>query len=189
MNKRINILAEKPSTIVGIFERAFAQQQQSQVDRALEIVQEEYDKLIKGMIRKSRSSGGAGVAGAKVSIAKENYTKGRFFRSTFTRYNVSVDDDNDGGVVFNILDLGEKRPKGDAAKHGLKAWPMRNTRSNKMTAPGSLKLAVPNPKHEIIFRPVIRKRIAARNFTESILLMAKRRASKEGLDVEFTLED
>jgi hypothetical protein len=96
--------------------------------------------------------------------------------------------------VYNILDEGTKEPLGAASAHGYKAWPIVSPRrvdkgSTPMSKPESLELAGANASHLLIFRPVIKNPIQARNFTRLIYERAQQRINQEDLRIRLELHE
>lgn len=167
---------------------------QAELDRAAEIVEEEFNDLLESMELASKSSP-AGVEGARLEIEEVKKRIKLFIGSrTVTQRRVSVSDKTRGGRVFNILDLGEATPKGDARNYGLRAWPMVTPRrtdfgNRPMTQPNSPTINTPILREPIVFRTVINNPIEARNFTELIFERAQERIDEEGLTVDLSLNE
>lgn len=158
-----------------------------QADRALEIVKEEFDKVLADMRANSILTQPFDDLEVVVTKRKE----GRDFV-----YTVGIDN-----PVYNILDEGVSQVPRHAADYGLKAFPIHAPRkpgyepgNRSMTTPGSLGFqtafsGVPEDDNgeQIIFRPTIYSPIAARHFTQQVEARALQRCKDEGLQIDLKI--
>jgi len=161
--------------------------QAARVKRAGEILEEAYNSFIAEMLAKSADPVHSPVKDWVVTVDKSIVAR---FRGRFI-YSYAMQIDN---PVFEILSEGTSQ--GDyprkASAYGLKAWPIHRPRGVKygnapMSAPNSLTLVQAYSKEELIFRPVLKHAIQARNFTRLIHARAQKQINAEGLRVRLEL--
>lgn len=186
MGRRINLLSKRERKTLA---RNMWAARARKVERAAEILEEEFENFL----REARDNTGSGVlrvpgmanAESTVEVVGSISYTGRSVKE------ISVYIDH---PVFNILDEGTEEPLGRAEDWGHKAWPIVTPRrvdfgSVPMTQPNSLELAQASSDVELIFRPEIRRRIMARNFTRLIYERAQNRIDAEDLGVQLKLTD
>lgn len=153
-----------------------------QVERAAEIIQEEFDKLIQELQDTSAHSMPFGDLEATVEVVQNS--KRQFLARVWIE-----------NKVFNILDEGVDDVPRFAADYGLKAFPLHFVRkpgyepgNQPMTEPDSIDVKPAVIGEDLIYRPAIYEPIPARNFTDLIEERARDRIRAEGLQVDFTVE-
>ena len=176
---KIDIL-KNPKRAVEFLRGTIAARFEENVLRAAEIVEEEYQEFFD-------AAAGAGLSGILGSTETERVERTRNGRV----YKVSVFVPKEGGggnQVFHTLDEGIEA-LGAAADYGHKVWPIHLPRdpqygNTPMTRPGGgTTINMAGSTEDIIYRPVIRNPIEARNFTDDILNAAQKRIDDEDLAV------
>jgi len=173
---KILLFASENRSIVNKLRALLFNQADDAVERAAEIVEDEYFGLLK-------EAGSFGITDALLGteVKKESHGSGR-------NRVISVFVPKEGGGsnrIFHVLNEGRDEPL-LASDFGHKVWPMVKPRRRKygnvpMTDPGSPAIHQAVSNEDIIYRPVMGP-VAARNFTEDILQKAEKRMREEGLD-------
>ncbi len=175
------------------YEKGFSED----MDRASEILQQEYLRLLK----EAAVSGITGIMkGANVVVKYK-----RKYKNYPRSIKVFIPDSggSQADMIFNVLNSG--RPAlGDAQKHiseetgqPLKVWPMRLPRkvefgNSPMTRGGSPAISVAYSNETVVYRRFINNPIAPRNFVKLILERTIRRLEQEQLsyiDIELAEQD
>lgn len=163
-----------------------------EAERGAEILQEEFDKFLDHLVETA-------VLTSPFESLEAVIT--RSFKDNAVTFRVEV-----ANKVYGILDEGvtTNLPR-HASDYGIKAFPMEVPRrphhevgNRRMSKALSLKLQTPvsnvetddskaGEGRQIIFRPVIRNPIPARNFTAEVIKLAEKKIKDEGVDVTFTI--
>lgn len=180
---KIDILKDRKRAIE--FMRGYVQASfEEAVQRAAEIVEEEYEKLF----NEAAGAGITGILGTAETERTERTRNGYVYKAT-----VQVPKEGEGGnLVFHVLNEGMDA-LGAASDYGLKAWPIHLPRrpdygNTPMTRPGSPEINMAGSNEDVIYRPFIGRGIEPRNFTKEILRRAQERINEEGLAVIVTTD-
>lgn len=184
--RKINLLSKRDRKILP--EDLFSTQA-TRVQRAGEILEDEFNLFVQEMIAKSADPENSPVRDWVVEVEKTPVAS--FRGGVVYSYEVFIDN-----IVFGILSEGtENQPYPRyAAKYGLRAFPMYNPRSVKfgnrpMSQPDSLSLVKAKSKEDIAWTTVIRHPIKARNFTKLIYERAQKKIDREDLRIQLELTD
>lgn len=168
-----------------------------QVKYGAEVIEEEFEKVLRSMQQNSRYTRAFKHASARVTVKEK--TGGRD-----VVYTVTIND-----PIFFMLDEGTGKSTNypiHASNYGLKAFPIRVPRSpgyepgnRPMSQPNNLafRQAVSNVPvnrtpsgdfRKIIFRPTIYRPIAPRNITDEVMKKVRKRLKDEGVEVTFEVK-
>lgn len=180
MAQKFDIFQDDPTALTKYFIREFERGFTEAMNRAQEIVEEEFEILLRDGIDNGFTKA---LKGVELVVWRK-----RRYRSIPRSIKIYVPDDTDEipNIVFHVLNTG-RAALGDASEYGLKAWPMSYPRkeiygNTPMTKPRSPVMQPANSVEPIVFRPTIYSSIAPRNFMKEIYKRAKKRLKEEGYD-------
>lgn len=195
MVKRLDIFKSDPNDIAALLENAFIRAKQEAVDRAAEIVMEEFENF-------KDEAGSNGISGILGDIEVTQEVNRRRIRGVTATHQIRVTrtyvplgeygEPYDPNFIYGVLDGG--RPSQPMPPPNGRAWRFNSPRNpefgnQRMTSPNSIDFRPAISNEEVAFVGGLNTfKLPARNFTKLIFERAKKRIDDEDLGVSVVIE-